>query len=151
MHLMLPEQVTVWANGQLLRQVLRNLLSNAFKYCPEPAAVTIHARQVDAAGQCPGFAQDVYLCIQDAGPGIPPEELPLLFQKFVRLRSDLSGTVQGSGLGLYISKHFVEAMQGRIWVESTGIEGQGSAFYIALPSHPHTQDEEYDSESMLHI
>jgi signal transduction histidine kinase len=134
---MLPEQVTVWANGQLLRQVLHNLLSNAFKYCPEPAAVTIHARQVDAAGQSPGFTQDVYLCIQDAGPGILPEELPLLFQKFVRLQRDLSGPVRGSGLGLYISKQFVEAMEGRIWVESAGIAGQGSRFCVMLPCHPH--------------
>ena len=150
-HLALSEQVTVWANGQLLRQVLRNLLSNAFKYCPKPAMVTIHARQIDAAGQSPASVQEVSLCVQDEGPGIPPEELPLLFQKFVRLQRDLSGTVQGSGLGLYISKHFVEAMRGRIWVESAGIEGQGSRFYIALPCQPHVQDQEYGSESMLYV
>ncbi len=141
-HFALPEQVRVWANGQLLRQVLRNLLSNAFKYCPKPAKVTICAGLVDAAGQSPGSAQEVYLCVQDEGPGIPPEELPLLFQKFVRLQRDLSGTVQGSGLGLYISKHFVEAMHGRIWVESTGIAGQGSQFYVTLPCQPQVQDEE---------
>ena len=126
--LALPEHMIVWANGQLLRQVLRNLLSNAFKYCPKPARVTIHARQIDTAGQIPGSAQEESLCVQDEGPGILPGELPLLFQKFVRLQRDLSGTVQGSGLGLYISKQFVEAMQGRIWAESAGIAGQGSRF-----------------------
>ena len=89
------------------------------------------------------------LCVQDEGPGIPPEELPLLFQKFVRLQRDLSGTVQGSGLGLYISKQFVEAMQGRIWAESAGIAGQGSRFYVALPGRPQAQDEVYGSEHML--
>ena len=150
-HRALPEQTGVWANGQLLRQVLRNLLSNAFKYCPKPASVTIHATQITVEGQSPGSAQEVCLCVQDAGPGIPPEELPLLFQKFVRLQRHLSGTIQGSGLGLYISKHFVEAMQGRIWVESTGIAGQGSSFHFALPCPPRTQDEGYGSESLLHV
>ena len=139
----------VWANGQLLRQVLRNLLSNAFKYCPKPATVIIYATQIDAGGQGPGSAPQVCLCVQHAGPGIPPEELPLLFQKFVRLQRDLSGTVQGSGLGLYISKQFVEAMQGRIWVESAGIAGQGSRFYVTLPCHPQAPDDSNGAEHML--
>ena len=139
-HLALPEHLIVWANGQLLRQVLRNLLSNAFKYCPKPAKVTIRATQIDAEGQDHGSPQEVCLCVQDAGPGIPHEELPLLFQKFVRLQRDLSGTIQGSGLGLYISKQFVEAMQGRIWVESAGIAGQGSRFFVTLPCHSQAQD-----------
>ena len=141
--------MTVWANGQLLRQVLRNLLSNAFKYCPKPAAVTIHARP-DRSGRTGHWsAPQVCLCVQDAGPGIPPEELPLLFQKFVRLQRDLSGTVQGSGLGLYISKQFVEAMQGRMWAESAGIAGQGSRFYVTLPCHPQALEDGYGAEHML--
>jgi PAS domain S-box-containing protein len=148
-QLSVPEQLMVWANGQLLRQVFRNLLSNAFKYCPKPAAVIIRATQIDAGVQGPGSASEVCLCVQDAGPGIPPEELPLLFQKFVRLQRDLSGTVQGSGLGLYISKQFVEAMQGRIWVESAGIPGQGSRFFVALPCNPRALDEGHGSEQML--
>lgn len=148
-QLVLPEQLMVWANGQLLRQVLRNLLSNAFKYCPKPATVIIHATQNDVGVQGPGVAQEVCLCIQDTGPGIPPEELPLLFQKFVRLQRELSGTVQGSGLGLYISQQFVEAMRGRIWVESAGIAGQGSRFYVTLPSHPQAQEEGYSSKHTL--
>ena len=150
-HLALPEQLTVWANEQLLRQVLRNLLSNAFKYCPIPAIVTIHATQIDAGAQDPGSALELCLCIEDTGPGIPPEELPLLFQKFVRLQRDLSGTVQGSGLGLYISKQFVEAMQGRIWVESAGIAGQGSRFYVTLPGHPQAKNEDYGLKHILSV
>lgn len=71
--------------------------------------------------------------MQDAGPGITPAELPMLFGKFVRLRRDLSGTTRGSGLGLYISKQLVEAMNGRIWVESTGRAGEGSRFCFTLP------------------
>ena len=136
LHLAIPEPLTVWANGQLLRQVLRNLLANAFKYCPKPAAVVISAVLDDPRAQGTDSTSHVYISVQDTGPGIPPAELPLLFQKFVRLKRDLSGPVRGSGLGLYISKRFVEAMDGRIWVESAGIAGQGSRFCVALPCPP---------------
>ena len=57
----------------------------------------------------------------------------MLFGKFVRLKRDLFGSVRGTGLGLYISKQLVEAMGGNIWVESTGIAGQGSRFSFTLP------------------
>ena len=136
LHLTIPEPLTVWANGQLLRQVLRNLFANAFKYCPKPAAVVISAILDDLRAQGTDSTPHVYISVQDTGPGIPPAELPLLFQKFVRLKRDLSGPVRGSGLGLYISKRFVEAMDGRIWVESAGIAGQGSRFCVALPCPP---------------
>jgi len=72
--------------------------------------------------------------VQDTGPGIPPDELPNLFGQFARLERDLSGPVRGSGLGLYISKQMVESMGGRIWVESTGVPGQGSCFSFTLPA-----------------
>lgn len=139
LHLDIPEQLTVWANEQLLRQVLRNLISNALKYCPNPAAVVISAALSHPGIQGTTPAPQVCICVQDTGPGIPPAELPLLFQKFVRLKRDLSGTVRGSGLGLYVSKRFVEAMGGQIWAESTGIAGQGSRFYVKLPCPPMDQ------------
>ena len=62
-----------------------------------------------------------------------PTEAPLLFGKFVRLKRDLVGSVRGTGLGLYISKQLVESMGGNIWVESSGVEGQGSRFSFTLP------------------
>ncbi len=74
--------------------------------------------------------------MKDEGPGIPPEEVPLLFGKFVRLQRDLSGAVRGTGLGLYISKQLVEAMQGHLWVESAGRMGEGSRFCFTLPIAP---------------
>src|SRR5262249_47727437 len=76
---------------------------------------------------------EVCISVQDAGPGIPADEIPLLFGQFVRLQRDLSGPVRGIGLGLYISRQLVEAMGGRIWVESSGISGQGSRFCFTLP------------------
>ncbi len=126
-----PEQIMVWADSRLLRQVLQNLLSNAFKYVPKQTEIRIEATQ--AAPLSP-----VYLSVQDAGPGIPAEELPLLFEKFVRLKRDLAGTTHGTGLGLYICKRLVEAMEGHIWVESSGCPGEGSRFCLTLPPFSNT-------------
>jgi signal transduction histidine kinase len=72
--------------------------------------------------------------VRDTGPGIPPEEQGMLFQQFVRLKRDLAGTIRGSGLGLYLCRQFVESMGGRIWVESSGISGEGSSFCFTLPA-----------------
>ncbi|HXZ03673.1 MAG TPA: ATP-binding protein [Ktedonobacteraceae bacterium] len=69
-----------------------------------------------------------------AGPGIPPSVLPLLFEKFVRLSRDRFGTVPGSGPGLFTCRQLVEAMGGRIWVESAGVAGEGSRFCLTLPA-----------------
>jgi len=71
--------------------------------------------------------------VQDAGPGIPPEEIPLLFEKCVRLKRDLAGPTPGMGLGLSICKYLVEAMEGHIWVESSGRMGEGCRFCLTLP------------------
>jgi signal transduction histidine kinase len=133
----IPEELAVWADRQQLRQVVRNLLSNAFKYSPDQAPIAIEVIP-EQAGQ-PGSETSPSICIsiQDAGPGIPPDELPTLFHKFTRLKRDITGSVRGIGLGLYISKQFIEGMGGRIWVESTGITGEGCRFCIALPRAPH--------------
>ncbi len=77
-----------------------------------------------------------YICIsvKDMGPGIPAAEMSLLFEKFVRLQRDIAGSIRGTGLGLYICKQLVEALEGRIWVESTGRAGEGSRFCFILPA-----------------
>lgn len=130
----IPERLTVWANSQSLHQVLRNLLSNAFKYAPQETTIRISAKVLDVTPPAANATCEVCISVKDAGPGIPAAELPLLFGKFVRLQRDLSGTVRGSGLGLYISKQLIEAQGGRIWVESSGIEGEGSCFCFTLPT-----------------
>ena len=124
-----PEQVVVWADPQFLRQVLRNLLVNIFKYVPRETEIRIEAAQLTPASS-------VCLAVQDAGPGIPSEELPHLFEKFVRLKRDMSGRTRGTGLGLYLCKELVEAMGGQIWVESSGRVGEGSRFCFTLPAEP---------------
>jgi signal transduction histidine kinase len=125
----IPEEMVVWADQQFLRQIFQNLLSNAFKYTPQGTTIRISAILCESASQ---ELARVQVSVKDEGPGIPPEELAQLFGKFVRLERDRSGTVAGSGLGLYICKQLVESMQGRIWVESTGIEGEGSLFCFTL-------------------
>ena len=132
-HVHIPEYIVVCANAQYLRQVLRNLLSNAFKYAPPGTPITISASLYGMTVNPRHAAPEVVICVADAGPGIPPNELPQLFGQFVRLRRDTSGRVRGSGLGLFLSRQFVEAMGGRIWVESDGVEGKGSFFYFTLP------------------
>jgi signal transduction histidine kinase len=123
--------LTVFANVQALRQILHNLLSNVFKYAPAQTRIIIGAEQTTT--------QEVgreYVCIsvQDEGPGIPADEISLLFKQFVRLKRDISGPTRGTGLGLYICRKLVEAMGGSIWVESDGIPGHGSRFSFTLPT-----------------
>ncbi len=129
----ISEDLFVLADKQYVHQVLLNLLSNAFKYSPKHTPIEISARLYDHSTAKRNVQSLVCVSIQDAGPGIPPTEAPLLFGKFVRLKRDLVGSVRGTGLGLYISKQLVEAMGGNIWVESSGVAGKGSRFCFTLP------------------
>ena len=75
----------------------------------------------------------VIISVSDQGKGITPQDQARLFQRFYRLESDMNSPVRGSGLGLYISRRLIEAMGGKIWIESSGIPGGGSTFHILLP------------------
>jgi signal transduction histidine kinase len=122
----LPSPIYVKADPARVRQVLLNLSSNALKYSPVGTPLTYHARVLPDRSSA-------IIGVTDKGKGIRPEDQSLLFQRFVRLESDLNSSVRGSGLGLYISRRLIEAMNGRLWVESSGIPGAGSTFYIQLP------------------
>lgn len=145
LELAVPETLQVKADHQYLRQILRNLISNAFKYSPKQTQISISAELLEPEQGQSLHAPQVRICVKDTGPGIPPEEIPQLFQRFARLKRDVSGTVRGTGLGLYVCKQLVEAMQGKIWVESTGVAGEGSRFCFTLefaqPSHTTTSEQ----------
>ena len=131
LQLEIPADLTVFANAQAVRQVLHNLLSNVFKYAPPQTKISIHAEQMSMQED-----GEAYICvsIQDEGSGIMPDEIPHLFQQFVRLKRDISGPIRGTGLGLYICRKLVEAMGGSIGVESDGVPGHGSRFFFTLPA-----------------
>jgi signal transduction histidine kinase len=129
LDLQIPETLKVKADSRFLQQILWNLLSNACHYSPPGTTVKVSAQpEADSSDQA-----KIRFLVQDTGPGIAPDEIPLLFGKFTRLTRDQAGPVRGMGLGLYICKYLVEAMGGRIWVESSGVEGEGSRFYFTLP------------------
>ena len=147
----IPEGLTVWAEPVRVRQILTNLLSNALKYSPAGTPIEVSAEVVTGqaggsngtkrrpreAGHAQGQGQGremVEITVRDRGLGIPPDEIPLLFNRFVRLPRDLASSVPGNGLGLYLCQAFAQAMGGSIWVESAGIEGEGSAFHLQLPA-----------------
>ncbi len=104
-----------------LREVADNLVENAIKYTPK-GQVTVDVTGTD---------QKVTIAITDTGLGIPREDIPHLFQKFYRVDNSATREIGGTGLGLYLCRRLIEAMNGRLWVESTF--QQGSTFYVELP------------------
>lgn len=130
-EMQIPAEMKARADRQFLLQILRNLFSNVFKYVPQQTPIIISAVRRQSDQEIDTVAP-ICIRVQDAGPGIPPAEQPLLFQKFARLNRDLSGTVRGTGLGLHNCKILVEAMGGQIWVESSGQPGEGSCFCFTI-------------------
>ncbi len=116
----LPE---VLADEDRSVQVLTNLLGNAARYTPTGGRVTLRARRVGAS---------VELAVADTGVGIDAKHLSHLFERFYRVDPSRSRAAGGSGIGLTIAKHLVEAQGGSIRAESPGV-GQGSTFAFTLP------------------
>ena len=124
LHPNLPADLPpVQADEDRITQVLVNLVANAIQYTPVGGNVSITAaRQAD----------EIQISVKDTGVGIPPEHLANLFTRFYRVDKSRSRNAGGgSGIGLTIAKHLVEAHGGRIWAESKG-EGQGSTFTFSL-------------------
>lgn len=105
-------------------QVLLNLVGNALQYTPAGGQVRVTVRRPEA---------DVRISVSDDGIGIAAEHLTLIFARFYRVDKSRSRVGGGSGIGLTIAKHLVDAHGGRIWAESPG-PGQGSTFTITLPT-----------------
>ncbi len=133
------QQVALWANAEEIRlvsdvqtpnavldpdltlRVLVNLLSNALKFSPPQSEVqvTVHT----------GFAGGVRFCVEDQGPGIPPEYVHTIFEPFGQVK----GTKGGTGLGLTFCRLAIQTQGGKIWAEST--LGKGTKMNFTLPSH----------------
>ncbi|HEY5000712.1 MAG TPA: sensor histidine kinase, partial [Candidatus Cryosericum sp.] len=116
------EALTITTNRELLTVALDNLVENAIRYAPAGTTVAITARRTGGT---------VTIAVTDQGPGMPPEALPHIWDRFTRIDPSRSRESGGSGLGLAIVRKAVEAMHGRVAVTS-GL-GKGSTFSIILP------------------
>lgn len=116
----LLEAPAVLADPARLEQILVNLLDNAVKYTPAGGAVTMHA---EPAGD------EVRVAVKDTGIGIPPHDLPRIFERFYRVDTARSREAGGTGLGLSIVKHLVQLLGGTVAVVSSS---HGSTFYVTL-------------------
>lgn len=118
----IPEGTKVLADRRALEMIFSNLLDNALKYCPEGTSVHIAAEP--SSGR-------IRITVADKGPGIPPQHLPRIFERFYRVDAGRSRDLGGTGLGLAIVKHLAEAMQGGVGVDSR--TGEGTRFSVTLP------------------
>lgn len=113
---------SVKLDEDLMKQVFINLVENAIKYSPENSKILISTEEINS---------QVVVQVADQGFGIPPEELQNVFDKFYRSHNVAASPIKGSGLGLYLSKYFVDLHYGRIAVESE--YQKGSTFTVELP------------------
>ncbi len=123
----IPDELPVLATDrQLLARVLQNLLDNALKYSPEDSPCEVEAR-----------AEDGWLtfCVRDHGIGIPPEEVPRIFDRFYQVDQSSTRAFRGVGLGLSLVRDLVQHLGGGVEVDS--VVGQGSCFTVRIPlRHP---------------
>ncbi len=115
--------LAVRADVDRLEQVLGNLVDNAIKYGRANGTVTVGGRAVEG--------EQVEVFVQDEGPGIPPEALERVFERFYRVDKARSREQGGTGLGLAIVKHIVQSHGGRVW--ATSVVGHGATFFFVLP------------------
>jgi signal transduction histidine kinase len=106
---------------ELIERVFTNLLGNALKFTPDEGKVTV---------RLDGRRDNVEVSVQDTGDGVPPEYVGKIFDKFQQVAGQRKG---GTGLGLTICKHIIEAHMGRIWAESK--LGEGAKFIFTIPNN----------------
>jgi signal transduction histidine kinase/Na+/proline symporter len=118
----------VYADADWLHQVLTNLLANAVKFSPAGGTIRLSGRQTE------GFA---LISVTDEGPGIPPDRLEQVFERFQQARDPQKSHPLGTGLGLTISREIVERLGGKIWVENEPGAGAVFSFTVPLAAGPH--------------
>ncbi len=117
-----PGLPKVFVDRTRIRQVLLNLVSNSLRFT-ERGGVTVRLQREETG---------LVICVQDTGPGIAQEDLPRIFEEFRQVGNGSWRRREGFGLGLSISRRFVELHGGRMWAESR--VGEGTSFYLMLPS-----------------
>lgn len=118
------------------REVIQNLLSNAVRYTLSEGSIHITASLLDGSYQ---------IAIKDTGIGIPEEAKEKIFTKFGRADNAIKLDTEGTGLGLYIVKSYIEEWGGKVWFESQ--EGKGSTFYISIPLQKANKDHTFITKS----
>ncbi|MBP2029194.1 signal transduction histidine kinase [Methanohalophilus levihalophilus] len=113
----------IFADKRIFVQIIYHLLDNAIKFSPKGGMVTLNLESEDDA---------ITVKISDNGIGIPKEKMTYLFSPFNQFEEFLTKRFSGIGMGLALTKYYVETHGGKIWVESE--EGKGSSFYFSLPS-----------------
>jgi PAS domain S-box-containing protein len=114
----------ILGDPERIRQILINLLGNAFHYTPSNGQVNLRARHI---------GDEIQVDIKDNGVGIPPKEQERIFDRFYRGENHMVIATAGTGLGLSIVAKLINMHHGRIWVQSSGVEGEGSTFSFTLP------------------
>ena len=136
-----PKEITVsitvpddlprgFMDPERIEQVLVNLMHNAIKFSPEQSDIQLAAEQRDG---------EIELSVSDQGPGIPPDELDRVFERFYKTEKSRSDT--GSGLGLAIARHLVQLHGGRIWAVSQGRDGTSFRFTVPIAGENHSENE----------
>jgi len=116
----------VFGDAERVRQILNNLVDNAYNYTPENGTITVQIQSLNGAGE-------VQVDVKDTGVGIALGDQPRVFERFYRGEHPLVLATPGTGLGLSIVRELVEMHKGRIWVQSAGVSGEGSTFSFTLP------------------
>jgi signal transduction histidine kinase len=115
-----------------LRQVMINLINNSIKFTEKGKIAIRVAREEN----------NVLISVRDTGIGIPMDLLESVFQEFTQVDTTTTRKVGGTGLGLPISRRLIQMHGGRLWAESTGVDGEGSTFYVFLPIEAKIEEEE---------
>jgi PAS domain S-box-containing protein len=116
----------VRGDSSRVRQIISNLVVNAYNYTPENGAILVNIHPDSQS-------DEVQVDVQDSGIGIKPEDQSRIFDRFYRGEHPLVLSTPGTGLGLPIVRQLVEMHNGRIWMKSTGVPGEGSTFSFTLP------------------
>jgi PAS domain S-box-containing protein len=116
----------VLGDAERVRQIMINLVDNAYHYTPENGSIKVHLHALDG--------KEVQVDVKDSGVGIPVDDQERIFERFYRGENPLVLATPGTGLGLAIVRQLVEMHSGRIWMTSKGVPGEGSTFSFTLPA-----------------